>query len=201
MQIQRKVTKEANTKTIIQAMYISNVIKIHTNIQRQVKGGPHEIICHHQWLTLGACVIMWWASFIIAIVIVIIIVIIIIIAIIMMITNAKTGRPCRPCDAKFLATVLDKIRLYHAEAETVLEARVATLVIISSSSFFNMRQTISATAGGLFWLRGFSLGGAWLMMGELLMMIVLIKKCANSSRLANLWNPKGKTLTSTSSSS
>ena len=25
----------------------------------QVKGGPHEIICHHQWLTLGACVVMW----------------------------------------------------------------------------------------------------------------------------------------------
>ena len=68
----------------------------------------------------------------------------------MMIRNAKTGRPCRPCDAKFLATVLDKIRLYHAEAETVLEARVATLVIITSSLFFNMRQPISATAGGLF---------------------------------------------------
>ena len=30
MQIQRKVTKEANTKTIIQAMYISNVIKMQT---------------------------------------------------------------------------------------------------------------------------------------------------------------------------
>ena len=44
-----------------------------------MKGGPHEIICHHQWLTLGACVIMWWASFIIAIVIIIIIAIIMLI--------------------------------------------------------------------------------------------------------------------------
>ena len=67
----------------------------------------------------------------------------------MMIRNAKTGKPCRPCDAKFLATVLDQIRLYHAEEETVLEARVATLVIITSSLFFNMRLQY-ATAGGLF---------------------------------------------------
>ena len=129
---------------------------------------------------------MWWVSFIIAIVI------IIIIAIIMMIRNAKTGKPCRPCDAKFLATVLDQIRLYHAEEETVLEARVATLVIITSSLFFNMRQTISATAGGLFWLRGFSLGGAWLMMGELLMMIVMIKKCTNSSQSCKLMESQRK---------
>ena len=104
----------------------------------------------------------------------------------MMIRNAKTGRSSRPCGAKFLATVLDKIRLYHAEAETVLEARVATLVIFTSSLFSNMRQTISATAGGLFWLRGFSLGGAWLMMGELMKMIVMIKKCTNSSQSCKL---------------
>ena len=53
----------------------------------------------------------------------------------MMIRNAKTGRPCRPCGAKFLATVLDRISFYWAEAETVLETRVATLVIITSSLF------------------------------------------------------------------
>ena len=29
------------------------------HLKLQVKGGPHEIICHHQWLTLGACVVMW----------------------------------------------------------------------------------------------------------------------------------------------
>lgn len=28
-------------------------------ITNAVRGGPHEIISHHQWLTLGACVAMW----------------------------------------------------------------------------------------------------------------------------------------------
>ena len=51
-----------------------------------------------------------------------------------------------PAEAKFLATLLDKISFYQAEAEKVLETRVATLVIITSSLFLNM----SATAGGLF---------------------------------------------------
>ena len=43
-----------------------------------------------------------------------------------------------------------------------------------------------AIAGDLFWLRGFSLGGAWLMMGELMKMIVMIKKCTNSSQSCKL---------------
>ena len=37
-------------------------IETKDDVFAQVQGGPHEIIGHHQWLTLGACVTMWWVS-------------------------------------------------------------------------------------------------------------------------------------------
>ena len=83
-------------------------------------------------------------------------------------------------------TLATKTELEKAKLE--LETRLATLVIITSSLFLNM----SATAGGLFWLRGFSLGGAWLMMGELMKMIVMIKNAQICHVLQTYGIPKEK---------